>query len=89
MTLLIAIVVSALAGFISLSYEILWFRAFSFATGGKADTFGVLLGAFLLGLAFGARFAEQRFHAQERPGEAATWETLASACSPPTLLRSS
>lgn len=69
MTLPIAIVISALAGFISLSYEIVWFRAFSFASGGTADTFGLLLGAFLLGLALGGRIAQKTLHAQAGPGE--------------------
>jgi predicted membrane-bound spermidine synthase len=43
-----------LSGFIALSYEILWYRAFSFASGTAANTFGLLLGAYLLGLALGA-----------------------------------
>ena len=42
------------SGFIALSYEILWYRAYSFATGGDASTFGTLLGAYLLGLALGS-----------------------------------
>ena len=42
-----------LSGFIALSYEILWYRAFSFASGTAANTFGLLLGAYLLGLALG------------------------------------
>jgi spermidine synthase len=46
--------VVALAGFISLSYEILWFRAFSFASGGLPTIFGQLLFFYLVGLAIGA-----------------------------------
>jgi len=46
--------VVALAGFISLSYEILWFRAFSFASGGTPTVFGQLLFYYLVGLAIGA-----------------------------------
>jgi spermidine synthase len=46
--------VVALAGFISLSYEILWFRAFSFASGGAPTVFGQLLFFYLAGLAIGA-----------------------------------
>jgi spermidine synthase len=44
----------ALAGFISLSYEILWFRAFSFASAGAPAVFGQLLFFYLGGLAIGA-----------------------------------
>ncbi|HLY11835.1 MAG TPA: fused MFS/spermidine synthase [Planctomycetota bacterium] len=43
-----------LSGAIALSYEILWYRAFSFASGGRGDTFGLLLGAYLVGLALGS-----------------------------------
>ena len=46
--------VGAATGFIGLSYEILWLRAYSFVTGGTASSFGVLLGAYLLGLAVGS-----------------------------------
>jgi predicted membrane-bound spermidine synthase len=45
---------AAFSGFLGLSYEILWVRVFSFATGGTAASFGVVLGAFLLGLAAGS-----------------------------------
>src|SRR5262245_41284606 len=43
-----------LSGFIALSYEILWYRALSFTSGTAANTFGLLLGAYLTGLALGA-----------------------------------
>lgn len=49
-----ALAIAFLSGFIALSYEILWYRAFSFMSGGAADTFGLLLGAYLAGLAAGA-----------------------------------
>jgi spermidine synthase len=52
--------VVALSGFISLSYEILWYRAFSFASGGAPTVFGQLLFFYLGGLAIGA-FASQVF----------------------------
>ena len=48
------LLVGAATGFIGLSYEILWLRAYSFVTGGTASSFGVLLGAYLLGLAVGS-----------------------------------
>ena len=46
-----------LSGFIALSYEILWYRAYSFLSGSAADTFGLLLGSYLAGLALGALLA--------------------------------
>jgi spermidine synthase len=49
-----ALVLSALSGFISLSYEILWYRASSVGTAASAATFGLLLGMYLLGLGFGS-----------------------------------
>jgi spermidine synthase len=49
-----ALVLAALAGFISLCYEIVWYRLYSFASGGPAQCFAYVLGAFLAGLAFGA-----------------------------------
>ena len=54
MTLGLALAVVAITGFISLSYEILWFRALSFVTGGSPAVFGLLLGAYLAGLAVGS-----------------------------------
>jgi len=54
MTFVLALVIVTLTGFISLSYEILWYRAYSFVSGGAPGVFGLLLGAFLLGLALGA-----------------------------------
>jgi spermidine synthase len=53
-TFRVALLVVALCGFLSLSFEILWFRAFSFVTGGMPWTFGRVLGAFLIGLAQGS-----------------------------------
>ncbi len=54
MRLLWAAALSFLGGFIALSYEILWFRVYLYASGGKANTFAFLLGAYLVGLAFGS-----------------------------------
>ncbi|MDF1502330.1 methyltransferase domain-containing protein [Roseisolibacter sp. H3M3-2] len=54
MSFRVAMLVAALSGFVSLSFEILWFRAFSFATGAMPWTFGRVLAAFLIGLAQGA-----------------------------------
>lgn len=48
------LLVAAVAGYLGLSYEILWVRVFSFVTGGTPASFGVLLGAYLTGLALGS-----------------------------------
>jgi spermidine synthase len=55
MGLRISIVIAALSGFVALSYEILWYRVLSFMTRGFAAAFGLLLAAYLLGLALGSR----------------------------------
>ncbi|MEO8576044.1 MAG: fused MFS/spermidine synthase [Gemmatimonadales bacterium] len=57
MSLAAAIAFAALCGFISLSYEILWFRVYSYITGTSPITFGLLLGIYLAGLAIGADIA--------------------------------
>lgn len=44
----------AMTGYISLSYEILWVRTYSFLLGGAAAAFPLLLGAFLAGVALGS-----------------------------------
>jgi spermidine synthase len=48
---------AAAGGFVSLSYEIFFFRTVSFATGSSAPAFAITLSAFLVGLASGARQA--------------------------------
>ncbi|MBZ5610229.1 MAG: spermidine synthase [Acidobacteriia bacterium] len=50
----IALTLVGLAGFISLGYEIVWYRIYSFASGGPAQCFAYVLGAFLAGVAFGS-----------------------------------
>ena len=47
----IALAAVALSGFISLSYEILWYRAVTLASGAAPVSFGLLLGFYLFGLA--------------------------------------
>jgi spermidine synthase len=49
-----ALALAFLSGAIALSYEILWYRAFSFLTGSRADTFALMLGCYLAGLAAGS-----------------------------------
>ncbi len=49
-----AMLLAGLAGFISLCYEIVWYRLYSFATGSNPKSFAFVLGAFLAGIAFGS-----------------------------------
>ena len=62
-----ALVLAFLSGFVALSYEILWYRAYSFVSGGAAPSFALLLALYLAGIAIGAR-ASRRFCSGEEPG---------------------
>jgi spermidine synthase len=55
-----ALALAGLGGFVSLSYEILFFRTVSYASGSSAPAFALTLGAFLVGLASGSREAASR-----------------------------
>jgi spermidine synthase len=50
----LAAFVAGASGFIALSYEILWYRLYSFVSWGAPRAFGVLLAAYLLGIAIGS-----------------------------------
>jgi len=65
----VGLAVVTLTGFVALSYEILWYRACSFASGGSPVTFGVLLFAYLLGIAWGARRAGRTCDAKDGAGD--------------------
>ncbi|HTS34818.1 MAG TPA: fused MFS/spermidine synthase [Candidatus Solibacter sp.] len=54
-----AAILGAAAGFIALGYEIVWYRLFSFTTGGVANSFAFLLGAYLLGIAYGSQITNR------------------------------
>lgn len=58
--LVVAIVVAGLAGYIALSYEIVWFRAFSMASN-TSPAFAFVLGSYLAGVANGALRVRRRF----------------------------
>lgn len=78
-----ALAVAGATGFLALSYEILWFRALSYVTGGRAWTFGLLLGAYLLGLALAARACEELGTQHPDPGarhRAALAVSVVAAC---------
>jgi predicted membrane-bound spermidine synthase len=67
--LLLAVVVAAASGFIALSYEILWYRMFSVASGGTPTAFGLVLGYYLYGLAAGGWLARVLCRrSADRPG---------------------
>jgi spermidine synthase len=72
----LGILLAGLGGAISLSYEILWFRVFSFASGGSPQDFGLLLGYYLAGLALGA-YASRRFCESREAGSRADLGPLA------------
>lgn len=55
----LALGLSAVAGFVSLSYEILWFRVWSFAWATLAASFALLLGSYLVGIALGSSMARR------------------------------
>ncbi|HSD19346.1 MAG TPA: fused MFS/spermidine synthase [Anaeromyxobacter sp.] len=59
--------IGALGGFVSLSYEIFFFRTVSYATGSSASAFAITLFAFLVGLASGARQAGRTCHEGSGP----------------------
>ncbi len=59
LALIPVLVLAAAGGFVSLSYEIFFFRTVSYASGSSATAFAVTLSAFLVGLASGARQAGQ------------------------------
>jgi len=50
----LALCLVAVIGYISLSYEILWAKIYSFLTGGHPSAFPLMLGAFLAGIAIGS-----------------------------------
>jgi spermidine synthase len=54
MKLRLAALVAGASGFIALSYEILWYRLYSFVSWSAPRTFGVLLAAYLYGIAYGS-----------------------------------
>lgn len=49
-----ALISVALTGFVALSYEIIWYRAYAFASGNHPTGFGLLLGFYLTGIAIGS-----------------------------------
>lgn len=54
-----AVITAGIAGFVSLGYEIVWYRLFSFTTAGLAKSFAFLLGAYLFGIAAGSQVSNR------------------------------
>lgn len=54
MSFVFALFIAAGSGFVALSYEIVWYRAYAFVSQASPAAFGLLLGAYLAGLAFGS-----------------------------------
>ncbi|MEK7469427.1 MAG: fused MFS/spermidine synthase [Planctomycetota bacterium] len=62
--------VAFVTGFISLSCEVLWYRAFSVGSGGAPPAFGMMLGFYLLGIAGGAAAARRVCRGAASAGDA-------------------
>ncbi len=73
----LAILVAAASGFIALSYEILWYRIISYASWGLPGAFGLLLAAYLVGIAAGARVAGSFCKEGRAAGDPRNLRTLA------------
>lgn len=50
----IGVTLAGIIGFIALAYEIIWYRLYSFTSGGSAPCFALLLGNYLIGIAYGS-----------------------------------
>jgi spermidine synthase len=69
--------VAAASGFIALSYEILWYRVIAFASWGLPSAFGMLLAAYLLGLAVGSKVSGRFCKDDAKTGDARQLRPLA------------
>lgn len=61
-------VISAVSGFLALAWEIVWMRLYNFTTSSRAIAFGLMLGAYLLGLAIGSLWS-RRWHRLDAQGQ--------------------
>lgn len=66
---------SAVTGFLALGWEIVWMRLYNVATSSRAIAFGMMLGAYLLGLALGSLWS--RHWQKKGRGTASPVQTLA------------
>jgi spermidine synthase len=60
----IGVLLAGVIGFIALAYEIVWYRVYSFTTGGKASTFALMLAFYLVGIAIGSVVVQNRCSGQ-------------------------
>jgi spermidine synthase len=90
----LAVILAASTGFIALGYEIVWYRLYSFASGGTAFSFALLLAFYLGGIAFGSLFVhdfcrERLSHDSSRSlgilGNLMIWAAIASMLVGPVL----
>jgi predicted membrane-bound spermidine synthase len=77
MKLRFALLLVTVSGFISLSYELLWYRVYSFSVAGAAYAFALLLWAYLTGIAVGSYIARD-FCADNRSRHPGQLRTLAA-----------
>ncbi|HEU0122728.1 MAG TPA: fused MFS/spermidine synthase [Bryobacteraceae bacterium] len=66
-------------GFVSLGYEIVWYRVYSFVTGGSPRCFSYVLGSFLAGIAFGSLGSRRLARRPDIVGAMAVLVVLANA----------
>jgi spermidine synthase len=71
MTFALVLLMAFVSGFVSLSYEVLWARMFSWSTAGAVSSFPMLLGLFLAGLAVGAKWSKRFSHGEPTHSPAA------------------
>lgn len=82
MSLRRAAIIACLAGWTALSFEVVWYRAYSVALMARPHAFGVLLGGYLIGLALGSILAAKWCRAgwrKDRLQGVVGWSLLASA----------
>ena len=69
----VCLAIAFASGYLALSYELVWYRVFSYVSGGAANTFGYLLAFYLLGIALGSfvvkSFCKERIGNEERGDE--------------------
>ena len=77
---LVALLLAGASGYLSLSQEIIWVRALSYASGGMPHVFGHILGFFLFGVAGGALLGKKVCDGNHiRPLTFIAWIFLATA----------
>lgn len=65
MNIRLAILISCIVGFVSISMEIIWFSVVGFVSQGHAGVFGLVLCMVLLGIALSARYINKRIDSYE------------------------